>query len=40
MGWEREGPAMSAYDEFLEVRTGGGDVGHGLVEQGFIRRLS
>lgn len=40
MGWEREGPAMSAYDEFLEVRTRDGDVGYGLVEQGFIRRLT
>lgn len=39
MGWERVGPAMSAYDEFLEIRTGDGAVGHGLVEQGIVRRL-
>jgi hypothetical protein len=31
--------AMSAYDEFLDLRTDGGGVGHGLVEQGIIRRL-
>lgn len=40
MGWERVGPTMSAYDEFLELRTADGRVGHGLVEQGIIRRLT
>lgn len=39
MGWERQGPTMSAYDELIEVRTGDGRVGHGLVEQGIVRRL-
>lgn len=39
MGWERVGPTMSAYDEFLELTTGTGGVGRGLVEQGIIRRL-
>jgi hypothetical protein len=39
MGWERVGPTMSAYDEFLELRTGTGRTGYGLVEQGIIRRL-
>lgn len=39
MGWERVGPTMSAYDEFLELRTSTGLVGRGLVEQGIIRRL-
>jgi hypothetical protein len=39
MGWERIGPTMSAYDEFLEIRTGTGRTGYGLVEQGIIRRL-
>jgi len=40
MGWERIGPTMSAYDEFLELRTGTGRSGYGLVEQGIIRRLA
>jgi hypothetical protein len=38
MGVEREGPTMSAYDEFL-VYTLDGARGHGVVEQGIIRRL-
>jgi hypothetical protein len=40
MGWERIGPTMSAYDEFLEITTGTGRVGYGLVEQGIMRRLA
>ncbi|MCW3012691.1 MAG: hypothetical protein JWO90_3095 [Solirubrobacterales bacterium] len=39
MGWERQGPTMSAYDELIEVRTAEGLVGHGMVEQGIVRRL-
>lgn len=39
MGWERIGPTMSAYDEFLQIQTGTGRSGYGLVEQGVIRRL-
>lgn len=39
MGWERVGPTMSAYDEFVEIGTSTGVLGHGLVEQGIIRRL-
>lgn len=39
MGWEREGPTMSAYDELIEVTTGDGEVGYGLVEQGIVRNL-
>jgi hypothetical protein len=40
MGWERIGPTMSAYDEFLEITTGSGRAGYGVVEQGIIRRLA
>jgi hypothetical protein len=40
MGWTRQGPTMSAYDELIEVTTGGGEVGYGLVEQGVIRKLA
>lgn len=40
MGWERTGPTMSAYDEFVAIRSGDGEVGHGIVEQGIVRRLS
>ena len=40
MGWERQGPTMSAYDEFLTLRTADGTIGHGMVEQGIVRRLS
>jgi hypothetical protein len=39
MGWERVGPTMSAYDEFLDLAAENGQVGHGLVEQGIVRRL-
>lgn len=39
MGWEREGPTMSSYDELIEVTTSDGQIGHGLVEQGIVRRL-
>jgi hypothetical protein len=39
MGWERTGPTMSAYDEFIEVRTDHGESGFGIVEQGIVRQL-
>ncbi|MGH8998194.1 MAG: hypothetical protein ACRDY7_02245, partial [Acidimicrobiia bacterium] len=38
MGIDREGPTMSAYDEFLAYDLDGGN-GNGLVEQGILRRL-
>ena len=40
MGWERTGPAMSAYDEFFSLTTDDGRTGHGFVEQGIVRRLA
>jgi hypothetical protein len=39
MGWEREGPTLSAYDEFCSLRTADGEEGIGLIEQGIIKRL-
>ncbi len=39
MGWERTAPTLSAYDEFVEIRTDRGDTGFGIVEQGIIRQL-
>jgi hypothetical protein len=39
MGWERTGPTMAAYDEFVGLRTADGVEGHALVEQGQIRRI-
>jgi hypothetical protein len=39
MGWERTGPTMAAYDEFVGLRTADGDEGFALVEQGQIRRI-
>lgn len=40
MGWERVGPTMSAYDEFMELRAADGRGGYGFVEQGIVRRLA
>ena len=40
MGEERSGPAFSAYDEFLSLRTSRGEAGHGVVEQGILRTLA
>ena len=31
--------ALSAYDDFAEVRTADGAVGFGAIEQGILRRL-
>jgi hypothetical protein len=39
MGWERTGPTMAAYDEFVELKTGDGAIGKALVEQGQIRQI-
>jgi len=39
MGWERVGPTMGAYGEFLELTIGPGGAGRGLVEQAIIPRL-
>lgn len=39
MGWERQGPTMSSYDEFFTFRTGDGRIGNGMVEQGIVRML-
>lgn len=40
MGWERNGPTMSAYDEFAPLRTSESDHGFGMVEQGILRRIA
>jgi hypothetical protein len=39
MGWERTGPTMAAYDEFIGLQTGEGADGFALVEQGQIRNI-
>jgi hypothetical protein len=39
MGWTKRGPAMSAYDEFVRVRTAEGDIAVGVIEHGILRRL-
>lgn len=39
MGWTKSGPAMSAYDEFVRIRTESGDEAVGVVEHGILRRL-
>jgi hypothetical protein len=39
MGWERTGPTMSAFDEFVSLRTGDGAEGYGLIEQGILKQL-
>jgi hypothetical protein len=39
MGWERTGPTLSTYDEFIRVRTAEGDEGFGLSEQANLRTL-
>lgn len=40
MGWTRQGPTMSAYDELIEVELADGRSGQGVVEQGMIRQLA
>jgi hypothetical protein len=40
MGHHRTGPAMAAYDEFVAFATDDGRRGHGMVEQGIVRRLT
>jgi hypothetical protein len=39
MGWERSGPTLGAFDEFVALRTGDGREGFGLIEQGQVRQL-
>jgi hypothetical protein len=39
MGWERTGPTLSAYDEFCELKSSTGLIGHGLIEQGILKQL-
>jgi hypothetical protein len=39
MSWERQGPTMSAYDEFCGFRTSDGIEGFGVAEHGSVRRL-
>jgi hypothetical protein len=39
MGWERTGPTLSAFDEFLTIRTGDGEEGFGMVEQGILKTV-
>jgi hypothetical protein len=39
MGWERTGPTLSAFDEFMSVRTADGEDGFGLIEQGVLKTV-
>jgi hypothetical protein len=39
MGITRRAPALSAYDEFLSLRTDRGEEGYGMVEHGILRTL-
>jgi hypothetical protein len=39
MGWERTGPTLSAFDEFLSLRTSDGEEGFGMVEQGILKTV-
>lgn len=39
MSWERHGPAMSAYDEFMPLTLADGQTGYGLGEHGNVRQL-
>ena len=39
MGWERTGPTLSAFDEFISLRTSDGEEGFGLIEQGIVKHL-
>jgi hypothetical protein len=39
MGWERRGPTLAAFDEFVSLRTSDGREGAGLIEQGQVRHL-
>lgn len=40
VGSERQGPTMSAYDEFVTLQLGDGRRAHGMIEQGIVRRLA
>jgi hypothetical protein len=39
MGWTKRGPAMSAYDEFVALRTSDGSEAFGMAEHGVVRQL-
>lgn len=39
LGVEREGAAISVFDEFLPVHTGDGEAGFGMVEHGILRQV-
>jgi hypothetical protein len=39
MGWERTGPTLSAFDEFVSLRTADGEDGFGLIEQGILKTV-
>jgi hypothetical protein len=39
MGWERRGPAMSAYDEFCPFVLADGTAGYGVAQHGNVRQL-
>jgi hypothetical protein len=39
MGWERTGPTLSAFDEFFSARSGDGEEGFGMVEQGILKTV-
>jgi hypothetical protein len=39
MGWERTGPTLSAFDEFMSLRTADGQEGFGLIEQGILKTV-
>lgn len=39
MGPTRSGPVLSSYDEICALRTQDGIAGHGLTEQGMVRRI-
>lgn len=39
MGWERTGPTLSAFDEFVTLRASDGSEGFGLIEQGIVKTV-
>ncbi len=39
MGWEREGPTLSVYQEFIPLRTAEGLEGYGQFEQAVLRQI-
>jgi hypothetical protein len=39
MGWERTGPTLSAFDEFMSLTDDDGTEGFGMVEQGILKTV-